>query len=260
MSLTHQVAVEVDEKELLPVQTDRLTIRRMSERDVDDYLEYVTHPDLLHFSNRAPYSKDEALGILERRRIVPLGSEREWVSLGVDCGEDGKLIGEVCLKVLSWINRQGEVGWFFNPAYQRRGFATEAGRALMDLGFRGLDLHRLSGRCYCENERSRLLMERLGMRREGLQREVACIKGPGFQSTRTPFSGRSGKPMGNETAAPKRRLYAQIWQDIGRLNELQDGADRGEAESLAAFQRTYAAIDVKRIFLDSLEAGKGSKG
>ncbi len=74
-------------------------------------------------------------------------------------------------------NRKGEVGWFFNPNYQRRGYATEAAGALLDFGFKTMGLHRITAQCDVLNERSFSLMERLGMRREAHYLEKKLIKG-----------------------------------------------------------------------------------
>jgi RimJ/RimL family protein N-acetyltransferase len=54
----------------------------------------------------------------------------------------------------------------FQPRYQGRGLATEAAEVVLRLGFEGLGLHRVIGRCDALNVASARLMERLGMRRE----------------------------------------------------------------------------------------------
>jgi hypothetical protein len=54
----------------------------------------------------------------------------------------------------------------FHPGYQGRGLATEAAEVVLGLGFDGLGLHRVIGRCDALNLPSARLMERLGMRRE----------------------------------------------------------------------------------------------
>ena len=54
----------------------------------------------------------------------------------------------------------------FHPAHQGRGLATEAASVVLRLGFEGLGLHRVIGRCDALNLPSARLVERLGMRRE----------------------------------------------------------------------------------------------
>lgn len=74
-------------------------------------------------------------------------------------------------------SRQGEIGYIFNPAYHGQGYATEAARVLLELGFEGLGLHRIYARCAAANTASWRVMERLGMRREAHLRENLFVKG-----------------------------------------------------------------------------------
>ena len=64
-------------------------------------------------------------------------------------------------------NRQGELGFVFNPAHHGNGYAAEAARVILELGFEDCDLHRIYGRCDPRNVGSCKLLERLGMRLEG---------------------------------------------------------------------------------------------
>ncbi|WP_335871787.1 GNAT family N-acetyltransferase [Bacillus sp. 2205SS5-2] len=60
-----------------------------------------------------------------------------------------------------------EVGWVFNPNYHQRGYATEAAKAILDFGFKKMNLHRIIATCQPENIPSYRVMENAGMRREG---------------------------------------------------------------------------------------------
>ena len=55
--------------------------------------------------------------------------------------------------------------------------ATEAAAALLRLGFEGLGLHRIIGRCDGRNRGSAMVMERNGMRREAHLIENEFVKG-----------------------------------------------------------------------------------
>ena len=71
--------------------------------------------------------------------------------------------------MLFWHSRLragGEIGYVFNPDFGGRGFATEAARAMLRLGFEELGLHRIVARVDERNESSARLARRLGMRQE----------------------------------------------------------------------------------------------
>jgi RimJ/RimL family protein N-acetyltransferase len=63
-----------------------------------------------------------------------------------------------------------------HPDHQGRGYAREAAVEMLRLGFEGLELHRIVGRCEPRNEPSAALMRRLGMRLEAHLIENEWVK------------------------------------------------------------------------------------
>lgn len=63
---------------------------------------------------------------------------------------------------------QAELGWTFHPDHHGQGYATEAVRALLQLCFTELGLRRIEAQCFADNTPSWRLMERVGLRREGV--------------------------------------------------------------------------------------------
>jgi RimJ/RimL family protein N-acetyltransferase len=75
--------------------------------------------------------------------------------------------------------RTYEIGWAFGQAHQGKGYATEAGRALVAHAFGSLGAHRVIATCQPENTASWRVAEKLGLRREGHFR--ACLyRAPGI--------------------------------------------------------------------------------
>ena len=56
-----------------------------------------------------------------------------------------------------------EIGWSITPPRQGEGFATEAARACVAWGFERCGLQRIVAFALIDNERSRRVMEKLGM-------------------------------------------------------------------------------------------------
>ena len=82
---------------------------------------------------------------------------------------DGRYVGGVGL---SWdpFRVGGAIGYWISGAFEGRGLVTRAVRALLDIGFRELGLHRIEIKAGVENARSRAIPERLGFVLEGVER------------------------------------------------------------------------------------------
>lgn len=67
--------------------------------------------------------------------------------------------------------QQAELGWVLDPSVHGRGLGTEFAAALLDLAFDGLGVRRIEAACFAENLASRRVMEKIGLRLEGVFRE-----------------------------------------------------------------------------------------
>ena len=91
--------------------------------------------------------------------------------------EENKMIGTCGFTRIDTVNRAGEIGYVLNPAYHHLGIAAEAADAVMKFGFDTLSLHRIEAKFMQGNDASRAVMERLGMRFEGFERDSVFVKG-----------------------------------------------------------------------------------
>lgn len=55
------------------------------------------------------------------------------------------------------------IGWHFAGAAQRRGYATEAARAVLEFAFTDLGVRRVVADCFADNAAGRRMCQRLGM-------------------------------------------------------------------------------------------------
>lgn len=162
----------------LPIETERLRLRPFTRGDVDAVFDYRRREDVARYLFDGPMSHEsvaEALGM--RVGHETLDVEGDKIFLAVELPERHLLIGEVSLILRDAANRQGEIGYIFHPDFHGKGYATEAGRVLLELGFAGAGLHRIYARCAAANPASWRVMERLGMRREAHFREHIFLKG-----------------------------------------------------------------------------------
>lgn len=160
-----------------PVITKQLIIRRMAQTDLLDFLAYQTHPEVLRYMPVEPLTQERAIDFLARQAVVEIGDEGGYIVFAVHHIVDAKIIGEIGINLLPKAQSQGEIGWSLHPNYQRRGYATQAAQVLLNYGFTQRNLHRITSICDTRNTASYMLMERLGMRREGHLKQSQLIKG-----------------------------------------------------------------------------------
>lgn len=160
-----------------PIRTDRLLLRPLEPRDAEPMLAYKSLPEVVRY---VPYGPLDLAGIEERiaTRWATTRFEKpdDAVCLGVEERATGSLVGDVVLFWRSEVDRSGEVGYILDPGYGGRGYATEAVRALLRVGFDGLGLHRISARIDERNSASTRVVERLGFRQEARLVESSWFK------------------------------------------------------------------------------------
>ncbi len=83
------------------------------------------------------------------------------------------LIGCVLLKQIDRGDEQAELGYWIDAAESGKGYVTEAARAVLQYGFKALELNRISACHMTRNPASARVLERIGMKQEALLRQAA---------------------------------------------------------------------------------------
>lgn len=150
-----------------PLTTTRLTLRPFQDTDLSDIFEYHSDPEVVRYMYWNVRDLDQTRAELEKKkRKTSLHGDGDALNLAVELKENHKVIGEVYLFLRSQQNQQGELGYVLNPGFSGKGYATEAARVMLEIGFEQMHFHRIYARCDPRNIPSWKLMERLGMRRE----------------------------------------------------------------------------------------------
>lgn len=142
----------------LPIHTERLLLRRRQPADTDALHDMYGRADVAEYLLAPPLTRLEYEERVRRLAEHPDPAMELLVEL------DGRVIGDVVLMFRG--PTQAETGWTFHPDVAGHGYATEASRAMLDLGFGHYALHRIYAELDARNTASAGLCERLGMRRE----------------------------------------------------------------------------------------------
>jgi [ribosomal protein S5]-alanine N-acetyltransferase len=161
----------------MKITTDRLILREFQEADWEPILSYQSQDQYLRFYRDDHRSADDARAFVRMFMSWRDERPRRKYQLGIVLPGERRLIGNVGIRQEFAGATDAELGYELDPHYWGRGYATEAARAMLDFGFTELKLHRISAYCIAENSASSRVLERVGMRREGVQRQKEWMKG-----------------------------------------------------------------------------------
>jgi len=153
------------------LETERLILREFREDDFEAVHSYASCAENLIYMQWGPNTEEQTRAFLKRASIEATNSnnEKDYIYAAVlkssDANDTGKVIGGCDMNVQG--DRAG-VGWILHRDFWKQGYGTEMGKALLKFGFEGLNLHRVVSCCDAENYGSYRVMEKIGMRREGL--------------------------------------------------------------------------------------------
>ncbi len=143
------------------IETSRLIIRNFEEKDAAGLYEYLAVPPVHCFYSEKVNSYDEAV-----KKVKEKQNGDEHGSCYAVCLRDTDfIIGEVF--TMKFHPDTYSVGWNFNLKYGKKGYATEAAKAVINNLFEN-EARRIYAYAEDDNLPSQKLCERLGMRREGL--------------------------------------------------------------------------------------------
>jgi aminoglycoside 6'-N-acetyltransferase len=151
----------------LPLETERLTIRRFEMDDAPAFAAYRSDPDVARYQGwNAPYSQEQAAAFVRAMRRVKPGAPGKWLQLALQVKATGELAGDCAFNLHKDDPRQATIGLTLARPFQGQGYGHEAMTRLLDYLFFELKLHRVRADCDVLNQAAFSSLEKLGLRRE----------------------------------------------------------------------------------------------
>ncbi len=183
------------------IETERLRLRPYAEGDLDAIVDLYRRPAVTRFLTRAAevHDLEQARAWLARvtsRCEAHVASRKPYGGWAIEARSDGRVIGTCLLKPLPDAGGNDtpeiEVGWHLHPDRFGQGYATEAGRALLERGLARLDVARLHALIDRGNDVSVRVARRLGMDLRGVTDRYYGSVADLFAIDRVDFDRRSG--------------------------------------------------------------------
>jgi len=163
-------------QDLPALETDRLILRKLAVKDANHIYEYASDPEVSKFVAWEPHrSVVDTVNFI--RTIMKQYSDGLPSPWGIVYKENNKVIGTGGYHMWIKEHRKAEIGYAISARYWNKGIMTEALREIINFGFERMNLHRAEARVYVENTASERVMQKCGMKYEGILRESWFVKG-----------------------------------------------------------------------------------
>ena len=165
------------------IETTRLLLRPLKLSDIDDLLEYQSHPEIVRYIPWTERTRDQVVEAAEktiRTGKFDLKGDGDFLVLvwELKAGEfQGKVIGQSNMSLKSLRDGNADIGWVTHQDFHRQGYAYEATRALMEYGFSNFPIRRMIADIDTRNPESAAMASKLGMRREAEFVDAEIFKG-----------------------------------------------------------------------------------
>ncbi len=160
-------------KEFPEIHTERLVMRELQIKDANQVKVLAGAYEIADTTLRIPHPyrlSDAKTWIHDSRSQWQAGKACQWA---ITLKSESTLIGSIGLVGIDTTHRHGELGYWVGKPWWNKGFATEAGRAVIKYSFERLHLHRIHAHHFARNKASGKVLQKLGMMYEGKLKEHA---------------------------------------------------------------------------------------
>ncbi|MBT9146045.1 MAG: putative ribosomal N-acetyltransferase YdaF [candidate division WS2 bacterium] len=160
---------------LTRLETKRLILRKMTLYDAQDMYEYASDPEVAKYVTWDYHrSIDDSISFL--KSTIQKYDNKEVSEWGIIYKKSNKFIGTCGYLWWSLAHSRAEIAYTLSRRYWNKGLMTEAVKEVIKYGFEKMVLNRIEARCMVRNIASQRVMEKFGMKSEGIMREVLFVK------------------------------------------------------------------------------------
>lgn len=160
-----------------PIETERLLLRPFAYTDDHDMLRYwVADEKIQSLYSEPTYTTKEAVkGLLDK--YIGGYAKPDYYRWAVIEKASGACIGQIAYFLVDSNNQFGEIEYCIGSAFQCKGYATEAAKAVIRYGFEQIHLHKVQICTKTINQPSKRVIEKCGLTFEGTLRDYFYMDG-----------------------------------------------------------------------------------
>jgi len=154
------------------IETDRLTLRRFELKDAQRVFDHWLSDERVS-DNRINGAHKAVSETIERvAKIVGQYDSKKYCYWAIELKASGELIGEIDFYDFDDITENCEVSYSLGYEWWNQGNGTEALRAVVEFGFKHMNIHKISAAHNIDNPASGKVMSKAGMEQEGIIRHM----------------------------------------------------------------------------------------
>lgn len=159
------------------IETERLILRRFEYSDCGSvFANWASDEEVQKMYSEPVYSTPEAVkGLLDK--YISAYEKEDCYRWAVIERKSGQCIGQIAYFLVDSKNHFAEIEYCIGQQFQCRGFATEAAKAVIDFGFRNMNLHKVQICTKTINAPSKRVIEKCGLTYEGTLRDYFYMDG-----------------------------------------------------------------------------------
>lgn len=159
------------------IETERLILRRFEYTDDEPMLKnWIADEKIQSMYSEPVYStKEEVKGLLDK--YIGSYERDDYYRWAVIEKVSGECIGQIAYFLVDTKNHFAEIEYCIGSAYQGRGYATEAAKAVIAYGFDRMNLHKVQICTKAINKCSKRVIEKCGLTYEGTLRDYFYMNG-----------------------------------------------------------------------------------
>lgn len=159
------------------IETERLILRRFNYTDDEDMLQYWVADERIQslYSEPVYTTKDEVKGLLDK--YIGSYDKDDYYRWAIIEKKSNKCIGQIAYFLVDNKNHFAEIEYCIGTEFQCKGYATEATKAIIEYGFKKINLHKVQICTKTINQPSKRVIEKCGFTYEGTMRDFFYMNG-----------------------------------------------------------------------------------
>ncbi|QHW34948.1 GNAT family N-acetyltransferase [Paenibacillus rhizovicinus] len=156
--------------------TERLVLRQLKLGDAPELFAYFAKDEVTEYYDLDSFTEQQQAASLIQRWNERF-DRQDGIRWGIALKSEDRIIGTCGFHSWTKEHAKAEIGYELSPAYWQQGIMSEALGSVIPYGFESMGLNRIEAFIDPDNISSRKLLEKAGLREEGLLRDYFYEKG-----------------------------------------------------------------------------------